>query len=163
MSFTEKNDEREHITAGVFSKIASEDKERRELDEKARNQKKKFPFGLRFVSFILVPFWMGCMGLLLAYVTRNGENRDMSVNFDRDFVSPFILTMAVMCVLAYQSDGFSTRDIKPLVLWPKVRRRKKIVRKTVYVDDDGKVVSERIEEDGGQVIQQGKSELRKED
>lgn len=103
------------------------------------------------------------MGLLLAYVTRNGENRDMSVNFDRDFVSPFILTMAVMCVLAYQSDGFSTRDIKPLVLWPKVRRRKKIVRKTVYVDDDGKVVSERIEEDGGQVIQQGKSELRKED
>lgn len=64
MSFTEKNDEREHITAGVFSKIASEDKERRELDEKARNQKKKVPFWATICFFYFSTVLDGMHGFI---------------------------------------------------------------------------------------------------
>lgn len=61
------------------------------------------------------------------------------VSFDRDFVTPFLLTMALVIVLGFQTNGFSNESNnarKGAFVWPKTRKVQRIRRERVVVDDD---------------------------
>jgi len=62
------------------------------------------------------------------------------VDFDRDFLNPFLLSMALVVVLGFQTRGYSTKERQYFLQWPKARKVKKITRKRVVVDDDGNAV-----------------------
>ncbi len=52
-----------------------------------------------------------------------------TVDLDRDFIMPFLLGLAMVVVVGMQTNGFPTRETKPLVQWPKVKRVRKVVLK----------------------------------
>ena len=61
------------------------------------------------------------------------------VNFDRDFVTPFLLALAFVIVIGFQTSGFSKNagtGRKGAFVWPTTRRVQKIRRERVIVDDD---------------------------
>jgi hypothetical protein len=101
------------------------------------------PPGMSFVARILVflafPLFIGLAGLVLGYL-MTFHDKSRKVDFDNDFVFPFLMALVLVMVLSIQTKGF-TGSMAPLVRWPKVRRRKKIIRKRVIVDDDGNEIS----------------------
>ena len=59
------------------------------------------------------------------------------VDFDRDFVTPFLLALALVVVVGFQTSGFSNGDArKGAFSWPKARKVQWIRRERVVVDDD---------------------------
>ena len=127
-----------------LNKILEVDKEPKDMktNENPTIVQKSPPFLFRLFIFIVLPSLVGSIGLLTAYVMNlsarasNGAKEEKEINVDRDFIYPFILTLATVSVLWYQTKGFSTQEAAPLVAWPKVKRKKKIVRRTVVVDDE---------------------------
>jgi hypothetical protein len=89
----------------------------------------------RTLIFLAFPMFIGSAGLFVGYL-RTVNDKSQKVDFDSDFVFPFLLALALVVVITIQTRGFST-SMKPLVQWPKVRRKRKIIRKRVIVDDDG--------------------------
>ena len=83
----------------------------------------------RFMVFLIFPVTCGVIGLYLGYLesTRRPERK---ISFDQDFVMPFLLALAMAVVLFFQTGGFTSNKVKPIVAWPKVRRVKKVIRKT---------------------------------
>ncbi len=69
------------------------------------------------------------------------DEKSKELNFDTDFIIPFLMTFVVVSVIMVQTKGFSS-EAKPVVSWPKVRKKKKVVRKTVVVDDDGNIIED---------------------
>lgn len=51
------------------------------------------------------------------------------MDLDQDFVVPFLLAVAMVVVIFIQTNGFSAKEMKPIVKWPKVKRVKKYVKK----------------------------------
>eukprot|EP00934_Nitzschia_sp_Nitz4_P002437 Nitzschia sp. Nitz4//scaffold64_size103689//48728//49159//NITZ4_004435-RA/size103689-processed-gene-0.101-mRNA-1//-1//CDS//3329556127//2432//frame0 len=99
----------------------------------------KMTFFGRIVVFLVLPTIVGFVGLYLGYLeTRNDSSRKLS--FDQDFALPFALTLAMCIVIGFQTSGFSSKQAKPLVAWPKVKKRRKIIHKHV-------VKGQSIEED----------------
>jgi hypothetical protein len=93
----------------------------------------------RILIFLAFPMIIGSAGLCLGYfLTLHDKSRN--VDFDQDFIFPFLMAVALAVVIAIQTKGF-TGPMKPLVRWPKARRRKKIIRKRVIVDDNGNLIS----------------------
>jgi len=76
---------------------------------------------------------MGMAGLYIAWL-ETARMPDRKLSFDTDFAIPFLVALALAVVIFIQTEGFTTKA-KPLVSWPKVRRRKKIIHK--YFDKDG--------------------------
>jgi len=60
------------------------------------------------------------------------------VDFDRDFVTPFLLSLAFVIVLGFQTNGFSpqSKERKGAFVWPKTRKVQKIRHERVIVEDD---------------------------
>ncbi|KAL7580050.1 hypothetical protein ACA910_005035 [Epithemia clementina (nom. ined.)] len=88
--------------------------------------------GLTFIGkifvFIVFPLTIGVLGLYIAYLeTRRNPEKELS--FDQDFMVPFLLALAMAVVIGFQTGGFSSNKVEPLVAWPKVRRVKKVIRK----------------------------------
>mmetsp|Transcript_17487 Transcript_17487/g.36445 ORF Transcript_17487/g.36445 Transcript_17487/m.36445 type:complete len:174 (+) Transcript_17487:209-730(+) len=106
----------------------------------------------RLMIFIFVPTFTGLMGLLVSYLEtfhvpspdekdqRGNPMKQHEVDFDRDFLNPFLLSMALVVVLGFQTRGYSTKERQYFLQWPKARKVKKITRKRVVVDDDGNAV-----------------------
>lgn len=88
---------------------------------------KQMPWSVRLVIFLLFPLLVGLIGLYMGYL-ESLRKPDRELNVDTDFVMPFLLALAFAVVIAFQTKGFQTRNVEPLVKWPKVRR-KKVVRK----------------------------------
>mmetsp|Transcript_23448 Transcript_23448/g.34608 ORF Transcript_23448/g.34608 Transcript_23448/m.34608 type:complete len:144 (-) Transcript_23448:1192-1623(-) len=89
----------------------------------------------RFLLFLGFPFVMGMFGFYAAYLSSL-YNPERQMNFDNDFILPFLLTLAMVLVIGFQTGGFTGKKAKPIVSWPKVRRKKKVIYKTVIVDDE---------------------------
>jgi hypothetical protein len=88
--------------------------------------------GLTFLGklgiFLGFPLFCGFMGLYMWYFASL-KDPQRKVDLDRDFIMPFLLGLAMVVVVGIQTNGFSTRETKPLVQWPKVKRVRKFVRK----------------------------------
>lgn len=76
------------------------------------------------------------------YVPAENEKDDKGnplqqheVDFDQDFLAPFLLAMALVVVLGFQTRGYATKERDYFVQWPKARKIKKIRRERVIVDD----------------------------
>jgi hypothetical protein len=82
----------------------------------------------RFVVFIVFPLATGLAGLYVAYLEtiREPERR---VRLERDFALPFLLALAMVAVIGFQTNNFTADKFQPLVQWPKVKRVKKYVHK----------------------------------
>ncbi len=53
------------------------------------------------------------------------------------------VTLVLICIVGFQTSGFTRKEPKPFIAWPKVRRKRKVIHRRVIVDADG---NERIEE-----------------
>lgn len=108
----------------------------------------------RFLIFVFVPSFTGLVGYGISYLQsmqsqRRAGNKNEGevleepheVNFDRDFVTPFLLSLAFVIVLGFQTNGFSMKPgekgaNKGAFAWPKARKVQKIRRERVIVDDE---------------------------
>lgn len=95
----------------------------------------------RFLVFIFVPTITGLTGYFTAYMkAKNGkpvdDKEELTVDFDRDFLTPFLLSMALVVVIGFQTRGYSTNERKAAFQWPKTRRVRTVRRERVIVDDD---------------------------
>ena len=103
------------------------------------------PQGMSFVArtliFLAFPLFAGTAGLYVGYL-RTIRDPDSKINFDTDFVFPFLLALALVMVIAFQTKGFSKTEVTPLIQWPKVRRKRRIIRKRIILDDDGNPIKE---------------------
>jgi hypothetical protein len=102
--------------------------------EEQPNNKGLTGFG-RVVLFLVFPFLVGTSGLYAGYIRKMGDP-SKKIDFDNDFVFPFLLALTMVLVIGFNTGGFTSKKAKPLVAWPKVRRRKKVIHKRVIVDDD---------------------------
>lgn len=89
----------------------------------------------RILLFIAFPFLVGIAGLYVGYL-RSFADPTRKIDLDSDFIFPFLLALTMVLVIGFQTSGFTTSDVKPLVVWPKVKRRKKVIHKRVIVDDE---------------------------
>ena len=95
---------------------------------------KSMPWSTRLLIFALFPTTVGLIGLYTGYL-ESLRKEDRVLNFDTDFVMPFLLALAFAVVVAFQTKGFQTNKVEPLVKWAKVRR-KKVIRKVRKEDLD---------------------------
>lgn len=101
----------------------------------------------RVALFFVLPTFVGGCGLLFSYIQIRFPDNDAgdtpkTLNFDRDFIYPFLMALALVVVIAIQTGGFSSYTAAPLVAWPKVVKQVTVVRKKVYLDDDGNEIDE---------------------
>eukprot|EP00521_Asterionellopsis_glacialis_P011255 CAMPEP_0195294922 /NCGR_PEP_ID=MMETSP0707-20130614/16206_1 /TAXON_ID=33640 /ORGANISM="Asterionellopsis glacialis, Strain CCMP134" /LENGTH=166 /DNA_ID=CAMNT_0040356013 /DNA_START=117 /DNA_END=617 /DNA_ORIENTATION=- len=125
---------------GASPKFQSHAKEDAALKKEEEPESKPFnPQGLtvlgRIAVFLGFPLGVGLVSLYLSYM-RNFRKGDKEIDLDRDFVFPFLLSLSTVIVVGFQTKGFTTTKVKPLVSWPKVKRKRKIIHQTVVVDDD---------------------------
>jgi hypothetical protein len=126
-------------TSPAFANIAADDGTAMASQiESEPNEKSEGP-GLtalgRITLFIGFPFCVGSSGLYMAYL-RTVSNPEKKIDFDNDFIFPFLLALTMVLVVGFQTGGYVSKKAKPLVAWPQVKRRKKVVYKTVIVDDE---------------------------
>lgn len=101
----------------------------------------------RFLIFAFIPSFTGLAGLGISYLQiimqrRRGDSEEevQKVNFDQDFVTPFLLALALVIVLGFQTNGFSMdagEKRRGAFVWPKARTVERVRRERVVVDDDG--------------------------
>ena len=115
----------------AFAKHAQQDEALRQESGDKPNATTKPGLSLsgRIMVFVVFPITCGTIGLYMGYL-ESLRKADRIISFDQDFVMPFLLALAMAGVLFYQTGGFSSNEVKPLVAWPKVRRVKKIIKKT---------------------------------
>ena len=96
----------------------------------------------RFLIFVFVPSFTGLCGLGVSYLQSRQEplkgEEPHAVDFDRDFVTPFLLSMALVIVLGFQTNGFSGcgEQRRGAFVWPKARRVQRVRRERVIVEDE---------------------------
>jgi hypothetical protein len=77
----------------------------------------------RIGIFIVFPVCVGTLGVLASVISNK------TPNIERDFVTPFLLALAFVIIIGFQTSGFRQTNAQPLVQWPKVKRVKKIVHR----------------------------------
>ena len=129
---------------GAFSQHAQDEQEFRE-DTGNEKRSTRMTIISRLVLFLFFPTVVALGGMVTSYFQNKygtDGNREKPIDFDRDFVFPFLMTLVVVVVVGIQTYGFKKYKAAPLLQWPKVVKKKKVVRKRVIVDDDGNEVSE---------------------
>ena len=107
----------------------------------SQNSTTKMSIFARILIFIFIPSITGLSGLGVSYMLslktpQEGEEEHI-VDFDRDFVTPFLLALAFVIVLGFQTNGFNPQSAakrKGVFVWPSTRR--KVRRERIVVDDD---------------------------
>jgi hypothetical protein len=108
-----------------------------EPDAEPERRKSMSLFG-RMIIFLALPTVVGICGLYMGYIaSRKDPDREMS--FDVDFALPFLLALSMAVVIGFQTRGY-TDTPEPLVFWPKVRKRKKIIHKHVIIGENGEEI-----------------------
>ena len=137
---SKKGESSKMMTPSAFSKLTKAEQERRidaAIAASAQAKMKITPAG-RLALFIILPTIFGFLGLTLAYITQISKNDDddstTEINFDRDFIFPFILTLMMVIVIGFRTKGFTEKP-PPLVQWPKANRKKKIIKKLIIWND----------------------------
>jgi hypothetical protein len=96
--------------------------------------------GLTFLGklgiFLGFPLVAGMAGLYLAFL-ESQKRKDRELSFDQDFVVPFLLALAMAIIIGFQTGGYTSSSVTPLIPWPKVKRVKKII----YKNKKGEIVS----------------------
>ena len=87
------------------------------------------------IIFILLPTLAGMMGLYAAYLTNKHQDPDRKLSIEGDFGLPFMLTLLLVVIIGFQTGGYSSSQVKPLVKWPKVKKTRKIIHKHVVKSD----------------------------
>jgi hypothetical protein len=128
----------------IFSKLSKEEQLRREIENRGKN-KKSMTVSSRLVLFLILPLCTGMLGLISSFFQNKFGKEPNPMNFDRDFIYPFLVTLVLVVVVSAQTMNFSTYKAAPLVSWPKVVKKKKVIRKTVVVDDKGNVIENKEE------------------
>ncbi len=70
------------------------------------------------------------MGYLAQY-----SDSDRKLSIEADFGLPFMLTLLLVVVIGFQTSGYSTGKVEPLVHWPKVKKTRKVTHKHVVKND----------------------------
>lgn len=86
--------------------------------------------------FLLFPTLMGFIGLYIGYLETSRKDATRELSFDQDFALPFALALAMCVVIGFQTGGFTNSKPKPLVSWPKVKKRRKIIHRHVVKEYD---------------------------
>lgn len=90
----------------------------------------------KLMIFLGLPTLVGLIGLYMGYLAQYGDpDRPMSI--EADFGLPFMLTLLLVVVLAFQTRGYTKDKVEPLVKWPKVKRTRKVIHKHVVKNDEG--------------------------
>lgn len=90
--------------------------------------------------FLVLPMGAGILGLYSAYLKQFSEP-DRKLTIEADFGLPFMLTLLLVVVVGFQTNGYNTSKVNPLIRWPKVKRTRKFIHKHVVKgqdDDDEK-------------------------
>ena len=85
--------------------------------------------------FLAFPLLVGLTGMYFAYLEQR-KNPEREMNMDQDFVMPFLLALAMVIVIGFQTSGYRSREVQPLIHWPKVKRVKRVVHRK-----NGKIIS----------------------
>eukprot|EP00980_Cylindrotheca_fusiformis_P009181 scaffold1996_cov127-Cylindrotheca_fusiformis.AAC.18 len=56
---------------------------------------------------------------------------DYELNVDRDFMYPFMIAVCLTLVVGFQTRGFTKDQPQSLLVWPKVKKRQKVIHKHV--------------------------------
>jgi hypothetical protein len=103
--------------------------------------------GLTFLGkmgiFLGFPLVAGMAGLYLAFLETQ-KRKDRELSFDQDFVVPFLLALAMAIIIGFQTGGYTSSSVTPLIPWPKVKRVKKII----YKNKKGEIVSPPVAKSG---------------
>ena len=103
----------------------------------------------RLTVFLLIPTCTGLFGLIGSYLQTNRDPTTLDgakeephkVDFDRDFVTPFLLGLALVIIVGFQTGGFryaggqTALERRYALSWPKARRVRKVRRERVIVED----------------------------
>lgn len=128
----------------AFSKLSKEEQLRRE-NLKNNRKKKSMTVVSRLMLFFFLPLCAGLMGLISSFFQNKYGTNPKPMNFDRDFIFPFVVTLVLVFVVSVQTMNFSTYQAAPLVSWPKVVKKRKVIRKTIVVDDHGNIIEDKDE------------------
>lgn len=86
--------------------------------------------------FLLLPTLAGILGLYAAYLKQFKEP-DRKLTIEADFGLPFMLALLMVVIIGFQTNGYASSQVKPLVSWPKVKKTRKITHKHVVKSDNG--------------------------
>lgn len=145
-----------------YTKHTQEDPALTPLEPDAEPEKPQgMSFFGRMIIFLVFPFIMGICGLYMGFIaSRNDPNREMS--FDADFALPFTLALSMAVVIGFQTRGYTEKPA-PLVLWPKVRKRKTITHKHVIIGESGEEIEIKGDDEPEEGAQEKSSEKKKDD
>lgn len=119
----------EEKTGDNFSEHTQQDSalsSSRQLADAGAVHRRMSLFG-KMLIFLLFPTLMGFAGLYIGYLETSRENADRELSFDQDFALPFALALGLALAIFLQTGGFSLMKPKPLISWPKVKKRKKVI------------------------------------
>lgn len=86
--------------------------------------------------FLGLPTLAGLIGLYSAYLAQY-QDAEKQLAIEADFGLPFMLTLLLVIVIGFQTKGYATSEVKPLVAWPKVKKTRKVIHKHVVKNNDG--------------------------
>ena len=91
----------------------------------------------RLLLFFALPTSLGLFGSILAFFDPENKDKKQKIDFDKDFLFPFVMGVVVVIAVGFQTRGYR-KSPEPLISWPKKVVKKKIVHK--YVDENGNEV-----------------------
>jgi hypothetical protein len=74
-------------------------------------------FGMACLVIVL-PTIVGVLGLSTAYWESQYQQDWRQIDFYQDFALPFGLTLLAVCIVGFQTNGFTSRQPKSLIPWP---------------------------------------------
>jgi hypothetical protein len=145
-----------------YTKHTKEDPALTPPEPDAEPEKRKgMSFFGRMIIFLVFPTIVGICGLYMGYIaSRNDPNREMS--FDVDFALPFTLAVVMAVVIGFQTRGYTGKP-EPLVLWPKVRKRRKIIHKHVVIGENGEEIEIKGDDEPEEEAEESPAEKKKDD
>lgn len=89
----------------------------------------------KILIFLVLPIFAGLMGLYSAYLEQYKDPL-RKLTIEADFGFPFMLALLLVVVIGFQTNGFSSSKASPVIKWPKVVKKKKIIHRHVVKGQD---------------------------